>query len=207
LASLAQPQQLKTDKETKMIYLIFVLSAFTRFLMNSHAPGFSPVFGALLFSGARLKKRDAIWFPVVVLAICDWILITRFYHMEIRWEHAITLLGCAAMAWIGGLLRQSFSATRFAGCSVAGSTAFFLISNFGVWIGWELYPHTWAGLLACYAAAVPYYRMSLLSTLVVGAVLFGGYEFLHKDRRTVPFLPQVPTLASFTPSNFHDVEH
>jgi len=190
-----------------MIYLIFVLSAFTRFLMSSHAPGFSPVFGALLFSGARLKKRDAIWFPVVVLAICDWILITRFYHMEIRWEHTITLLGCAAMAWIGGLLRQSFSATRFAGCSVAGSTAFFLISNFGVWIGWGLYPHTWAGLLACYAAGVPYYRMSLLSTLVGGAVLFWGYEFLHKRHENSSIFAPSTDARQFHALKFHDVEH
>jgi hypothetical protein len=180
LASLAQPQKLQTNKETKMIYLIFVLSAFSRFLMNSHKPGFSPVFGALLFSGARLKKRDAIWFPIMVLAICDWILTTQFYHMEVRWEHSITLLAFAAMAWIGGLLRQNFSVLRFASCSVAGSTAFFLISNFGVWIGWGLYPHTREGLVACYAAAMPYYRASLLSTLAGGAVLFWGYEFLHR---------------------------
>jgi hypothetical protein len=196
LASLAQ---LKIDEETEMIYLIFVLSAFTRFLVNSHAPGFTPVFGALLFSGARLKKRDAIWFPVLVLAICDWILITRFYRMEVRWEHAITLLGCAAMAWIGGLLRQSFSVGRFAGCSVAGATAFFLISNFGVWIGWRLYPHTQAGLVACYAAAVPYYRASLVSTLVGGAALFWGYEFLGREYAA-------NSQGTSSLSNFHAVE-
>ena len=163
-----------------MIYLIFVLAVVTRFLMNSHVPGFSPVFGALLFSGARLKKRDAIWFPVVVLAASDWILTTQVFHMEVRWEDAITLLAFAAMAWIGGLLRQNFSAVRFAGCSVAGSTAFFLISNFGVWIGWGLYPQTREGLVACYVAALQYYRTSSLSTLAGGAVLFWGYEFLRR---------------------------
>jgi hypothetical protein len=182
-----------------MTYLVFVLSAFTRFLTNLHMPGFSPVFGALLFSGARLKKRDAIWFPVVVLGICDWILITRFYHMEVRWEHSITLLGCAAMAWIGGLLRRSFSALRFGACAVAGATGFFLISNFGVWIGWGLYPHTQAGLVACYAAAVPYYRASLVSTLVGGAVLFWGYEFFGRKYAA-------NTQGTSSLSNFHAVE-
>jgi len=188
-----------------MTYLIFVLSVSTRFLMSSHMPGFSPVFGALLFSGARLKKRDAIWFPVTTLGICDWILITRFYHMEVRWEHAITLLACAAMAWIGGLLRADFSAVRFAGCSVAGSTAFFLISNFGVWMGWELYPHTWQGLSSCYAAAVPYYRASLLSTMVGGAVLFWGERFLR--RRYADRSDSANAQASSTVSNFQAFAH
>jgi len=188
-----------------MTYLIFVLSVSTRFLMNSHTPGFSPVFGALLFSGARLKKRDAIWFPVAVLGISDWFLTTRFYHMEVRWEHAITLLAFAAIAWIGGLLRQNFSALRFAGCSIAGSTAFFLISNFGVWMGWELYPHTWQGLTACYAAAVPYYRASLLSTMVGGAFLFWADEFLRKKYRKQRYSANAQ--AGSAPSNLRAFAH
>ena len=162
-----------------MIYIGFVIAVLTRFLMNSHLPGFSPVFGALLFCGARLRTRDAIWFPVVVLAAADWILTTQVFHMEARWDQAITLIAFAAMAWIGGLLRHNLSPLRFAGCAIGGSTAYFLISNFGVWIGWGMYPHTRAGLVACYTAALPYYRTSSLSALAGGAVLFWGYEFFH----------------------------
>ncbi len=76
-----------------MIYLVFVVAVLTRFLMNSHLPGFSPVFGALLFSGARLRKRDAIWFPVVVLAIGDWLLTTQVFRMEVRW-------GTQSLSWL-----------------------------------------------------------------------------------------------------------
>jgi len=157
-----------------MIYVIFVLAVLTRFVSNPHVPEFSPIFGALLFSAARLKKRDAIWFPVTVLAVCDWILTTRVFHLEMRWEHSITLVAFAAMAGIGGLLRNNLNVARFTGCAVAGPTAYFLISNFGVWLGWRLYPHTWSGLAACYVAALPYYRNSVLSTIVVGALLFAG---------------------------------
>ena len=35
-----------------------------------------------------------------------------------------------------------------------------------------MYPHTADGLLACYAAAVPFYRNDLLSTLAFAAVFF-----------------------------------
>jgi uncharacterized protein DUF6580 len=166
-----------------MIYLVFVLVVLTRFVTDPHAPILTPVFGALLFTGARMRKRDAVWFPVTVLAISDWILTTEFFHMQVGWPDAITLLGFAAMAAIGGLLRNKWSAARALACGIGGPTAFFLISNFGVWLGWNLYPRTWSGLEACYIAALPYYRNSILSTLVASSILFACYEFHKKVRR------------------------
>jgi uncharacterized protein DUF6580 len=170
----------ETSKDTKMIYLIFALAVASRFLMDSHLPWFSPVFGALVFSGATLRKRDAVWFPVLVLAVGDCILTTMMYHMKVRWEHGITLLAFAAMAWGGTFLRHKLSTLRFIGCAIASSTAYFLISNFSVWLTPGTYPHTREGLAACYLAAVPYYRSSTLSTLIGGAALFCGYEFLRR---------------------------
>lgn len=166
-----------------MIYVVFVLTVASGFLMNPHLPGFSPVFGALLFSGAHLRKRDAIWFPVTVLAVGNWILTTQMFHMRVHWGHAITLLAFAAMAWIGGFLRKGLTISRFIGATAAGSTAYFVISNFGVWLAWGTFPHTWGGLAACYVAALPYYRTSTLSTLIGGAVLFWGFEFLRRRHR------------------------
>ena len=52
----------------------------------------------------------------------------------------------------------------------AASFTFFLVSNFGVW--WHWYPHTFSGLLTCYALAIPFYKNTLL-----GDLLF-GYGFL-----------------------------
>jgi hypothetical protein len=171
-----------------MIYLFFVLTVLAGLLFN-HAPGFTPAFGALLFCGARLKRRDAVWFPVMVLAITDWVATTVLFHMQVKWQHALNLLAFAAMARIGGFLRENLSAFRFAGCSVAASTAYFLISNFGVWLAWGIYPHTREGIIACYVAALPYYRTASLSTLIGGALLFWGYEFLrrrHHDKQLEP---------------------
>src|SRR5260370_38626138 len=93
------------------------------------------------------------------------------------------------MVWRGGFHREHLSALRVAGCAIRASPAYFLISDFGVWIGWGMYPHTREGFVACYVAALAYYRTSLLSTLVGGAVLFSGYEFLrrrHHDKQLEP---------------------
>lgn len=171
-----------------MIYLVFVLVVLTRFITDPHVPTLTPVFGALLFTGARMRKRDAVWFPVTVLAVSDWILTTQVFHIQARWQDAITLLGFAAMAAIGGLLRSKWSALRALACGIGGPTAFFAISNFGVWLGWNLYPRTRLGLEACYIAALPYYRDSILSTLLFGSILFAGYEVHKKVRRREMFV-------------------
>lgn len=41
-----------------MVYLIVLLAVLARFI--PHIPNFSPVYGALLFGGAHLRKRDSI---------------------------------------------------------------------------------------------------------------------------------------------------
>jgi hypothetical protein len=63
---------------------------------------------------------------------------------------------------------------------IAGPTAYFLISNFAVWIGGGGYqrPKTFDGLMMCYADGLPFYQMSLASTFVFGAVLFSSYYLL-----------------------------
>jgi len=41
-----------------MVYLIIVLAVLARFI--PHVWNFSPVYGALLFGGANMRKRDSI---------------------------------------------------------------------------------------------------------------------------------------------------
>ena len=36
-----------------------------------------------------------------------------------------------------------------------------------------MYPHSISGLIACYAAAIPFYRNDLISTAIVGGMAFG----------------------------------
>lgn len=165
-----------------MAYLVFVLAVLTRFI--PHIPNFSPVFGALLFGGAHIPKRDSVWFPVAVLAASDYALTRYIYGMQMSWGQSFTWLGFAMIALIGCWLRNRASLAKWAAAAVAGPTAFFLISNFGVWLGWKMYPPTLEGLIACYVAAIPFYGNSLLSSVLYTAVLFGGYEFYQRKLGT-----------------------
>ncbi len=161
-----------------MVYIIVLLAVLTRFV--PHLPNFSSVFGALLFGGAYLKRRDALWFPLSLLAASDFVLTTQVYHMRFRWTEIGVWVAYAAILLIGQGLRDRVSVRNVMAASLAGPIAFFLISNFAVWLGWQMYPPSWKGLLACYAAAVPFFRNSLVSSVVFSALLFGGYELYQK---------------------------
>ena len=56
---------------------------------------------------------------------------------------------------------------------------FFVVTNFGAWLGSPAYPQTLAGLVAAYVAGVPFFQWTVLGTLFYSALLFGGFELLR----------------------------
>jgi hypothetical protein len=65
---------------------------------------------------------------------------------------------------------------RFGFACLAAPLSFFLISDFGVWLGFNSYPHTFNGLLACYVAAIPYQGRITASTGLFAGILFGTQQ-------------------------------
>jgi hypothetical protein len=168
-----------------MVYLIVVLAVLARFIPHLH--NFSPVYGALLFGGAHLKRRHSIWFPIVLLVASDYVLTNLMYHLNIGWMEVFQAIAFAAVAFTGWLLRERVTLPRFVLACLAGPAVFYLISNFGVWYGWGSFPPTWAGLMECYIAGIPYYGRTLASTVVFGALLFGFQEFWRsRQAQAVP---------------------
>jgi Family of unknown function (DUF6580) len=158
-----------------MTYLIIALAIAARFIPG--AANFSPVYAGLLFSGAYLKRRDSIWFPVLLIAGSDFLVNSLLYHMSFQWMQVLNWAAFAAIVMVGWWLQKRVSVRNVLVASVAGPSVFFLISNFAVWLGGGLYPPTFGGIAACYAAAIPFYGNSLLSGVLFGGILFGAYEF------------------------------
>jgi hypothetical protein len=164
-----------------MSYLVVLFAVLTRFI--PHMPNFSPMFGALLFGGAHLKRRDAIWYPLALLAMSNVVLTIFVYRMRLGWGQSITWLGFVVVSLIGYWLRNRESVARIGMAALAGPTAFFFISNFGVWVsghGSGIYPATWDGLVACYLAALPFYRNSLAASVVYTTLFFGANEIYRR---------------------------
>lgn len=167
-------------------YLLILLAVASRVIPHAWL-NFTAVGGSLLYFGARRRMRDAV-IPVALLAIADYYLTTRFYGYPFHaQDYLVTWTWYAAVIVLGRLLlRRRHSAGLVIAASAASATSFFLASNFAVWAGSALYPHTLAGLAACYTVALPFYRNDLISTILVAGAAFGVPEAfrqlrLHRD--------------------------
>lgn len=165
-------------------YLLVAAAVLTRFI--PHLPNFAPAFGALLFSGACLRRRDAVWYPVTLLALSDLVLTTQIYHMQMALSQVVVWAGFAVVALIGFLLRGRTTARNILVASLAGPVAFFVISNLGVWLEGGLYPMTASGLAACYVAALPFFQYSVVGSMLSSALLFGVFTLWQKSRSDAP---------------------
>jgi hypothetical protein len=157
-----------------LVLLVAVLSRFLPHIFSTTAIGFTAVGGGLLYFGARRSRWQTI-IAVLALIGADYYLTvfaygyawhTSAYLVTWAWYAAICLLGHQ-------MLSGKPSALRVAGGVMASATSFFLLSNFAVWMGSVMYPHTVAGLSACYVAAIPFYANDLISTAITAGVLFG----------------------------------
>jgi len=156
-----------------MVLITIVLVAAASRLIP-HPPNLASITALALFGGAYFSnKRFAFLVPLSALLLSD--LVLGFYsHME------FVYLSFALTVCIGLFLQSKRSALNIAGATLASSVLFFVITNFGVWAFGSLYPMTMDGLVACYVAAIPFFKNSLQSDLLSTAVLFGGFTLLER---------------------------
>jgi hypothetical protein len=86
------------------------------------------------------------------------------------------------MILLGGALIKGFSAVRIGATTLLGSVSFFLISNFAVWVVWQMYPKTLNGLMLCYAAGLPFFRTAVISDLLFAGAFFGVGYLVSRER-------------------------
>lgn len=156
-----------------MVFLLILLAAASRLL--PHPPNFAPVAAMGLFAGAVIDRKAAWLVPFGALLASDAFL--GFYHpVSMFWNY----LGFASCLLLGSaVLSRGRTLLRIASAVLASAVTFFALSNFGMWAS-GYYPRTWAGLVECYVAALPFFRNTLASDALFSAVLFGGYALVLK---------------------------
>jgi len=92
------------------------------------------------------------------------------------WVYAAWLLPVL----IGRFIRQREGISSIAAAALFSSILFFLTTNFMVWATGALYPHTVAGLAACYTAGIPFFQNQILGDAFYTFALFGGHAFLSR---------------------------
>ncbi len=166
------------------------LAVATRLIMIE--PNFHAVTAATLFAGFYFRSRlVAALVPLVAMTASDWVI--GGYAREVM----ITVYLCMLLpiAW-RGVLRTRLSAPRLALTAVASTLIFYAVTNAAVWYAVPWYGPGFSGLVACYAAAVPFLYNALAGDLVFTAGLFGVYALASR------FVPQFAMAKSWlVPSN------
>jgi len=154
--------------------LLVVLGVVCR--VAPHPWNFAPVGAIALFAGATYEDRRAAFLvPLVTMFIGDMFIGFHSLMPVIYATYAlITLLGMA-------LRDRRTSPLYVAGGAMLGATLFFLTTNFAVWAMGTTYPKTWAGLVACFVAAIPYFDRTLASDLLFSAFFFGMYAIAMRS--------------------------
>jgi hypothetical protein len=155
-------------------YLFLFVAILSRLVPHPDWLNFTAMGAALLYFGARRSWREMLA-PLAALMATDYCLTVFTYHYAFRWQAYVTTWAwyLAAMALGQILLHARTTFVRVAAGALLGPTSFFVVSNYAVWAAGTMYPPTQAGLVACYAAAIPFYRNDLLSTAILAGVAFG----------------------------------
>lgn len=153
------------------LMLMIVAAAASRLV--PHLPNMTPIAAIALFAGASFAdKRLAFLVPLMALLLSDMVL--GFY------SGLVFVYGSFALSVIIGLwLQKRRAAPVILGSILASSCLFFVITNFGVWVMDNMYPHSLAGLVTCYVAAIPFFRNEVVGDLLYGGLLFGGFALLE----------------------------
>jgi hypothetical protein len=159
---------------TRLIALLSAVAIAAALRLVPHPPNFSPIDAMALFSGAYLGRR-ALAFAAPLGAMLFSDLILGFYSGV--W---ITYIAVAVIVPIGWLALNRRSPLRIGVAAITGSLAFFLISNFGTWALSGMYPHSFAGLGACYVAAIPFFQNTVAGDLFYAVLLFGGFALAEQ---------------------------
>jgi hypothetical protein len=180
---------MKSSKNIVWSFLLLIIVAALYRIIPNRPFGFAPQWAMAVFAGAVIKeKKWAFIIPVLSMFISDLLYqglymagatnMVGFY--EGQWQNYLlfTLLVFVGMAV------KKLNLIQITAASLAAPTLYFGVSNFLVWAsngstrGLDR-PKTFDGLMLCYSDGIPFFRMSILATLIFSALLFGSYQFVR----------------------------
>ena len=159
----------------RLVMIVAMIAAAVASRLIPHPWNLTSVAATALFAGAYLEdRRLAFLVPLAALFVSD--LVLGFYK-----GMAAVYLSFALIVSLGLWLRSHRRPLPIVVATLAGSILFFGLSNVGVWAFGGLYPHTGAGLAACFTAALPFLRGTFEGDGLYSLILFGGFALLERN--------------------------
>lgn len=165
-----------------VITLIVLFAALSRLI--PHPSNFAPIGAVALFGAAYYSKRYlAFAIPIFSMWVSDLIINNVVYsayfdHFVWFYRGSVFTYGAFVLIVIMGMFSlKTIQVSNLAYSALAASVIFFIISNFGVWLSSGMYPHTFGGLTACYAAGIPFFHNAILGDVIYTGAMFGAFEW------------------------------
>jgi hypothetical protein len=158
----------ESRQKLALALLLIALGVTARLL--PHPANFAPITAIAIFGGAVLPRRLGVWVPVVAMVFSD-VIIGLYSMIWVTWS-CYLIIAIVSSYWL-----RKPTVIRGAILTLASSVFFFIVTNFAVWLGSGMYVHTIAGLMRCYAMAVPFFRNTVFSDGLYTSVLFSLYAF------------------------------
>ena len=149
-----------------------------------HPLNFTPIGGMALFAGAHFASlATALAVPLAAMLASDLVLEAIGQHgIHSGMPVVYACLACAVLLGRRAARDASGRVTprRVGGLTLLSALLFFLATNFAVWARSSLYSHDARGLLACFVAALPFFRNSLAGDALSAAGLFGAFALAER---------------------------
>ncbi len=153
------------QKKRKIIFAIFIvaLGVGLRIFINEkiNIPNFEAVTALSLLAGSFLGGIFGAIIPLLIVFFSD----LYFGNTSV---YIFTWVAYALIGIFGALLKRSskYYFLKITGMGILSVVFFYLFTNFGWWLTFEMYPLTLQGLIECYIAGLPFLKNQLFSSLI-----------------------------------------
>ena len=181
---------MKITRQILGSFLLLIIIASLYRIMPGRPYGFAPQIAMAIFGGAIIKdKKFAFILPLLSMFVSDalyqLLYINGVGNIPGFYDGQFLNYILFASLTVFGFFIKNFNVKRIAIASLSAPTAYFLVSNFLVWISASPLaglqrPKTFSGLIMCYGDGLPFYPWSIAATFVFSAILFGSYYFMTK---------------------------
>jgi len=156
--------------------------------------GFAPQLAVTIFSGFLFAnhKKWAFALPLASMLISDIVYEILFRIGKTQYggfygtEQLVNYILILSTTCLGFGITK-INVAKIATAAIAAPTLFFLLSNAAVFIGgggWH-HPKTYLGFVQTMVDGLPFYKQSLVGTIIFSIVLFGGYVLFYKKQTTI----------------------
>ena len=149
-----------------IITFLFILGILTLGRIIPHPPNFTPILATAIYTPYMVNNKWlAMLIPLSAMFIADIII---GFHPYMLWVYGAIGLSTLISNWS---MRFNKKYIQLGAMAIVSSVLFFIITNFAVWTIWDYYPKTIDGLIMCYTMAIPFFKNTLLGTIIYTAII------------------------------------